>query len=467
MIEIINSPSQESIVLDGNITKVALQSDNGVGHFFRAKIKIDGQIFDEQGWSKFDHVTAVKELLFLYHAYFKPLFNPSFLNSLNEQTHLIKKVTIEIEEKSVTTGNITQQVTLPDFFMMYNVKSALFNHNDKLKLLGVDQSEYKLPKSGKIVLPIYVNASNETFSVTVKQDNGTVLNTQSISNLTGKKVYLYTLDLSTVTIPNEALYLTATIMIGGIAIEKHYKLMRLFNYEPKEIVYQNNFGFYIPVYFDGQLKEDSGFKANSYYEYDGTKKVFEVDESVTYTVNTGSLIKSESRLVNQIANSLDVYLLEDSVYKSMQASIRKHTVKADQQNLVNTSLRLSYKAGTPLYNSESISEILIPTISTTGVKNIAFDIQKSIFEAIYNDGSPLYKIEFLSLPDKSVFMVTDSQGSAPIELGVPYLWSEVLSFRYKGLANEFGSPYTSLNFTLFNDTSPVVSATLIINLTES
>jgi len=466
MIEVLNHPVENSCLLDGNITKVSIKSDNGADHYFRAKIYVNGVLFDEQGWSRVDNFTAHKDLLYLYYAYFKPVFNPLFPDGLHQQTHLVNKVQIDIEEFDLNTGNTTNQLSLPVFFMLYNVKSEVFTDADKIALLGVGAAALQIDPKGKIVLPIYSNATTEALSVTTKLNDGTVLNTETTASFSGKKVYLYSFDLGSANIDYSYLYLTVNIVLGAETLVKTFKLTRNPDHVIKEIVYQNNFGFFIPAYFDGQLSESSSFKTKTYDQYDGTKKIYQIDENITYTVNTGSIENTETYLANDVANSLETYLHVNNEFVPINTSIKRNLVQKDRTHVYNNSLTFYKKAGIPLYNNSGTPVVLSPTIYATGGMDVAFDIVKSIFEAIYSDSDPLYAIEFLTQTDKNLLAVNTASDSFTAIVGVPYLWSDVVSFRYKNLPAEFGSPYTSIDFKLTNGTVDVLTATLVINITN-
>jgi len=464
MIEIVNHPVVSSYLLDGNITKITIKSDNGADHYFRAKIYVNGVLFDEQGWSRIDNFTAHKDLLYLYYAYFKPVFNPLFPNGIHQQTHLVNKVQIDIEEFNLNTASSTGQLSLPAFFMLYNVKSALFADADKLALLGVGDSVLQLDPKGKIVLPIYINAATEVLTISTKLNDGTVLNTEATASISGKKIFLYSFDLTNSTIDYNHLYITVNITLVAETIVKNYKLIRNPDHAIKEIVYQNNFGFFIPAYFDGQLSESSSFKPKTYDQYDGTKKIYQIDENITYAVNTGTIENTETYLVNDVANSLETYLHLNNEFIPINTGIKRNLVQKDRTHVYNNSLSFYKKAGIPLYNNSGTPVVLSPTIYATGSMDVAFNIVKTIFEAIYSDASPLYAIEFLTQTDKSSLAVNTASDSFTAIVGVPYLWSDVVSFRYKNLSGEFGSPYTSLDFKLTNGTVDVLTATLVINI---
>lgn len=350
MIQVQNFPTQNSVLLDGNKTEITVTSSNGVGFYFRAKIYINDAFFDEQGWSRKDNFTAVKDLLYLYKAYFTPQFLGSFTNGLVEKTDLKRKVSIVIEERKILDDSLEATVILPDFYILYNIKSAQFDGSDKVALLGLSAPVMRLPKNGKILIPFYANASNETVKVTIKDDKNNTVNSQLVASFSGKKVFQYTLDLNSVTLASKILFLSAKIEVGSTLLEKTYTIIQLPSYDVKEIVFQNNFGFYIPVYFDGDFEDVLGYKVNSYEQLDNSMAVFAVDEDETYTINTGALNIQEKNIVQEVATSIDCFFMNNGSYLNVIPAIKKATNLKSRLNNYGQDLQFTIKSGLPFAN---------------------------------------------------------------------------------------------------------------------
>ena len=405
MIQVINFPPENRYLLDGNNTVITVTSDNANG-YFRAKIYIDDALFDEQGWSRKDDFTATKDLLYLYNAYFKPYFLGSFTTGLLEQTNFKKKVSIVIEELDIDTDVLLGTVTLPDFYLLYNVKSALFNDINKLFVFGLNAPRMNMKKDGTIVIPFYVNAEDEDVTVTIKDDIGNILHTQTISGVTGKKVYIYTLNLSEVTVISAALFLRATIEVGTTTTEKIYKVLRLPNYEVKEVVFQNNFGYYIPAYFDGDFENTSGYQVQSYERYDTSTAVYAVEENGTYVINTGGLSILEKDIVNEIANSIECFFKNGNEYKRVNTGTKKSTNLKSRLNIYSEDLTFTFSAGLPFSNL-----------------NLSID----------DDNLELNLLSILSLPDSNFRVEFDSnfplfQVFSQVRINDLSVWSNPIPF---------------------------------------
>jgi hypothetical protein len=374
MIQVQNFPSLNSVLLDGNNTIITVTSSNGVGYYFRAKIYINDVLFDEQGWSRKDNFTAVKDLVYLYNAYFTPQFSGAFVNGLVENSNLKRKVSIVIEDRKILDDSVAATVTLPNFYILYNIKSAKFDATTKASILGLSDPVMRLPKNGKIVLPFYANASNETVSVIVKDDLNNVINSQSLASVSGKKVYQYTLDLTSVTVASSSLYLTAEIKVGTTVAEKTYTIIQMPSYEVKEIVFQNNFGFYIPVYFDGDFEDVMGYKVNSYEQSDNSMAVFAVDEDETYTINTGALTIQEKNIVQEVATSIDCFFMNNGSYLNVIPSIKKAINLKSRLNNYGQDLQFTIKSGLSFANQGNFESTAVlianndsfPSLSGTG-----------------------------------------------------------------------------------------------------
>lgn len=362
MIQVINFPPENRYLLDGNNTQITVTSDNANG-YFRAKIYIDDALFDEQGWSRKDDFTATKDLLYLYNAYFKPYFLGSFTTGLLEQTNFKKKVSIVIEEKDIDTDVLLGTVTLPDFYLLYNVKSEIFNDINKLYIFGLKAEHMNMKKDGTIVIPFYANAETEDVKVTIYDDLDNILHTQTIADVNGKKVFIYTLNLSEVTVISSVLYLRAKIEVGTESTEKFYNVLRLPNYEVKEVVFQNNFGYYIPAYFDGDFEDVSGMKVQSYERYDTSTAVYAVEEDGTYTINTGGLSTREKEIVKEIANSIDCYFNNDGKYVPVNTATKKATNFKSRLNIYAEDLVFTFSAGLPFANLNVDGSITEETVT--------------------------------------------------------------------------------------------------------
>jgi hypothetical protein len=265
-------------------------------------------------------------------------------------------------------------------------------------VFGLNAPRMNMKKDGTIVIPFYVNAEDEDVKVTIKDDIGNTLHTQTISGVTGKKVYIYTLNLSEVTVISAALFLRATIEVGTTTTEKIYKVLRLPNYEVKEVVFQNNFGYYIPAYFDGDFENTSGYKVQSYERYDTSTAVYAVEEDGTYIVNTGGLSILEKDIVNEIANSIECFFKNGTEYKRVNTATKKSTNLKSRLNIYSEDLTFTFSAGLPFSNlnvNGSITEESI-TYELTIISSIfnVFDpeIGMSIYDIVFEANFPIFQL---------------------------------------------------------------------------
>jgi hypothetical protein len=465
MIQIINTPAENRVLLDANNTEISIQSTNGAGFYFRALIYVDDLLFDEQGWSREDAYTAKKDLVKLYNAYFKSIFAASFPNAITEQTHLKKKINITIEERNLLTDAVVETLQLPTFYMLYNTKPVLFNDTLKIQLLGINATVLQVPVNGKIVLPFAVNATAENVVVTVKDNFGTTLNTKTLTNITGKKIYTYAFDLSTVTLALNTIYFEVSLKCGLTEIVKNYRLMRFPDYAVKEIIFQNNFGYFIPAYFDGELEVVNGLKIEDYKQSDGTSKVFEINEEAVYTINTGTLLLDERTIINDIINSLEVRFKIDAEWLSIQTKTKKELIYRDKKHLYGEDLQFTFvKQG--INNNGFVTMPILAPFTISGVGNAEFTIAKSIIEAAYTNEMPLSKFRVKTLPAKGTLKVELSSGTSDVTVNTIYNWSDIIQFKYISGVNTYGSPYTTFTCEVSNGYSFSASATATFNITQ-
>lgn len=367
MITVNAAPIENSIILDGNDTIITLTSSNGVGYYFRAFIYINDVLFDTQSWSRSNSFQAEKNLKNLYSAYFTKVFEEDFENGLVEQTHLKKKVNITIEERLLADDSIVGTVLIPTYYIMHNIKPVAFDDTSKLVFLGLDANKMLLPINGKISIPFYANTTAETIVVTLKNNFNTTLNTITLDSATAKKVFIYSFDLGGLTLINNTIYFTVSITVGSTTISKSYRLLELFDYPVKEIAFQNNFGYYIYSYFDGQMSIDNGLDIETYNQADGSEKVIEINEDFTYTINTGSLISSEKEIIRQIANAVNAKFYYNSEWLDLVTKTKRIREFQDRQNNYSENLVFSVKRNPTIQNPSATPEPFVPEILLNAV----------------------------------------------------------------------------------------------------
>ncbi|KIQ22632.1 hypothetical protein RT99_05860 [Flavobacterium sp. MEB061] len=342
MISIAKAPALNRVLLDANNTEVVITSTNGSGFYFRALIYVDDVLFDEQGWSRKDSYTASKDLVKLYNAYFETVLNIYVENGLTEQTHLKKKIKITIEEKSLATDSVVASVDLPVFYFMYNVNPIHFDDTTKVQILGLTPPVVRVPDNGKIIFPFYVKAEAETATVELKDNFGNIINTQTTEVFTGKKVFIYSFDLTPVVLIKDTLYFELNIVCGLKSVTKMYRLIRFPDFKVKEIYFKNNFGYYIPAYFDGELEIQDSLKIDDYQEADGSSVIYEINEEAAYTINTGSLLQDERAIVNQITTSHEVLFKVNNDWRKIQTTTKKILEYRDKKHLYAQDLTFSF-----------------------------------------------------------------------------------------------------------------------------
>ena len=366
MITALSTPAAGRVILDGNTTIIKVQSSNGAGHYFRAKIYIDGALFDEQGWSRQDEYTAVKDLKKLYHAYFRPEFDPFFPDVLALTPGLSHMVQITIEEYNIDTGEMTDSLELPSFYILYSIKPENFNDEVKVSLMGMYAHVMVIPLNGRIAFPFYVNAAAENVSVELRSNFDTIIDEKSIYT-NGKNVMYYHYNLSNSNLAQSIVYLTATVICGNESVSQIFRINRLPDFPIKEIAFRNNYGYYLFAYPDGEMEISNAFTKESFEDYQGREIDFEVNEEATYTINTGSLLNNEKAVMNMIANSLDSRLNIEGEWRAMGGRSKKQLEFKDRQHQYAENLSFSLKKGGNIANTGMIQvEGARPDIYITG-----------------------------------------------------------------------------------------------------
>ena len=399
MIQALATPGSNNLLLDANNTLIRIQSTNGEGYYFRAKIYVDDVLYDEQGWSRSDAFTAEKDIKRLCEAYFAPAFSTIFIPGLIQETHLIKKVKIIIQEYSLEDTAVTATLELPVFSVMYNILPEAFTDTVKIKLLGVDPEVMVVAPTGKIAVPFYASPNKELISVTLETDQGTAINTQVTPvTYTGKKVFQYRYDLSATSINSSVNYLRLTITCGATSVSKLFRVNHLPVYAFKEIAFRNNFGYYLYAYFAGELEAQKSFDADIYETANGTQRVSAINQETTYTINSGNFNTKEKAIIsmiaaspdpkiNMMANNTSNFVTSLANWKDMVPKTKKHTFLKDKQHTFSDDLIFSIRAGSDIANTGMVQVVPAqPDMVITGIVVTGRDVKVSF--ALNNGFNP-------------------------------------------------------------------------------
>jgi len=191
-------------------------------------------------------------------------------------------------------------------------------------------------------IPFLAKPEAEAIIVITKDNFGDIINTQTIASSTTKKIYQYDFDLSGVTLAANTTYFETTITCGVTTTTLRYRLMLLPDFPVKEIYFKNNFGYFIPAYFDGELETSNGFKIDDYQAADGSSIIFEIQEDAVYTINTGSLLTDERAIVNQVANAYEVYFKINNSWTKIQTSTKKELEFRDKKHNYSQDLTFTF-----------------------------------------------------------------------------------------------------------------------------
>jgi hypothetical protein len=442
MITINAAPSANKIILDGNDTIISVTSSNGVGHYFRAEISIDDELFDTQSWSRFDNYSANKNLKALYKDYFETVFNQTFTPGVTEQTHLKKKVSITIKEFLMSDDTEVALVTLADFYVMYNAKPASFSDSVKAAFLGLDAPKMLVPVNGKISVPVYTNTASQTVVFTLKDNFNNTVHTHTVSSGTAKKIFLYNFDLSNHTFAELTTHFILSVTVGSTTITQAYRYLKHPDFTVKEIAFLNNFGYFVYAYLDGQLSIDKGLNVESFEQEGGIEKVFEINEEDTYTINTGSLLASEKAIISQIATSLQTKLFYNNAWLELVTNIKKVKTYQDRLNNYSESLLFKLNSNKSVANNfyEEIEDPVINfnDLESTDARNFTF---------YFDLNFPLYNLVVQGKVGDDWLDAENLPTTSPATIYVPF-YCRIFRLKsiYNGVSvysNEINNPFAS------------------------
>lgn len=390
MIKALSTPASGAVLLDANNTIIKIQSTNGAGYYFRALIYIDGVLFDQQSWSRIDGSTAVTDLKKLYNAYFDIQFNPAITTGIEQITNLKRQVSIVVNEYSIAGGAIVNTLTLPSFYLMFNIKPAAFKDTEGLTILDLDPAVMVIAPDGKIAIPFYISktkASTETLSVSIETPLGVLYSRASFITAV-KSVYLFNYDLKLASLAKSVTHLKVTIKFGTSSTSPVktvvYRLNHLPDYPLKEIAFQNNFGFYLYAYLDGEMQVQDGFEVDTYETKNGENKVNQIDETASYTINSGSFNQREKGILNMIANSPDVRFNNGGTWLTMLPQTKKVNSFKDRQHIYGADLLFSLRKGNDVANTGFIE--VLPNVADIVILSSSVNARDVTINYQFNNG---------------------------------------------------------------------------------
>lgn len=454
MIQLIQTPLADSVLLDGNNTLIKIKSSRGSNFYFRARIYIDDKLFDEQGWSRDDEGLARKNFLNLYQAYFSFLFEAIPDNGITEQIHLIKKIKIEIDEKDLDTDNVIETIALPEYYIMYNNQPHFFDANAPITLLDFSNPVVFIPIDGLLRIPFFVNIINSNISVKIFSQSNSLISNYTTDSMSGKKAFLFHYNMTTTPLDINDLYFKIQITNGINKIEKRVKIFRNPSFVIKKLTYLNLFGYYVNAYFDGRLEVANEYTINDYLNNEGQEIVSEISSLKSFSLNSGSLTRPEIDLLHHICTALDVKLEYNTILYPVSGKTKKSIEFKDKENLFSTEFKFTKKSTSWIDNLIEINISIMNPFEITVNENEIYTLLKTeVLEHFIGDNSPT-KIRFINLKEGELGIITDS-GAEVIILDKEYELSEILNFTYlSGDIPKDSLTYpSSVDITMFNGTS--------------
>lgn len=355
MITVNATPVAGAVLLDANDTFISLTSSNGVGHYFRAEISIDDELFDVQSWSREDNYTTTVNLKQLYQKNFEAPFVANFTAGITEPINLKKKVTITVKEYLISNDTLAQYVNLPEFYIQYNQHPIAFDSTTPLAIIN-PKSTYKLiPDNGKMVCAFFANAVSQTITATLRDSSNTIIDVQTVASGTYKKMLVYRYNLALYTIPDSVLYFTLTISNGSQSISTVFKRILLPAYPVKELAYLTDFGVWQYAYFSGLLNVDANADAVTYQDQNDFKRTTEVNMNLAISLSTGALRSNERTIADEVIQALDTRFFYNNQWREVAGETKKVQQYRDRVFNYGESFTFSLKATPPVANQNMMA----------------------------------------------------------------------------------------------------------------
>lgn len=455
MIELVQAPDTNRVIADGNDTIIQLRTTTGASHFLRATIYIDGVKFMQQSWSKDEDSLCAFNLKHLYYAYFNNPFTEEVVTGFRSKTGLFKKVKIVTEEFAIGSTSVFSSLTLPEFYIIKNLKPQVFDDQKTVQFLDLPQENINCSRDGYFIFPLYVKA-------------GDLLTVQVLNNL-GQQVFTTTLeDYPTQVLQYEMNFpdfpveqLTEVYVRFSTSqdqVQKKIKFIKEDIYPAKQIFYLNNCGFYCVALLMGKKENTHSLAPQSYSQYDGTEVTYNVEDTKELTLSSGYGYKDITSLIHSIATSVDVRMKLEGFWERVKSETKKVERLIDNQFIYSESLRFSRVNVANFTNENTFAMIPeVADIIKEGDENALITITKAEFLAVYTATQSATRLRIRTLPENgkvsytttaATYNLSDMAANNPAIMPFSIPLDTFVSLQYQPNYTLFGAPLDVVKFQI-------------------
>ncbi len=473
MIELVQAPDTNRVIADGNDTIIQLRSTFGATHFLRATIYINNVEFLEQSWSKDEDGLCAFNLKHLYLAYFTNVFNAQLTTGFNPKPNLYKKVKIIAREYAVGGTTIISSLTLPEFYIVKNLKPQVFDDNITVQFLDLPQENINASRDGGFVFPLYLKAG-DLLTVEVLNSLGVTIFSTTMENYT-TQVTQYEMKFEDFAVQDlDSIFVRFST--AQHQAQKKIKFIKETIYPAKDIFYLNNCGFYCLAYLLGKKENNHSLSPLSYAQFDGTEVTYNVEDVKELKLSSGYGYQEITNLIHSIATSVDVRMQLEGYWERVKSETKKVQRFVDNQFVYAEALNFSRVNVANFTNENTFAMIPeISDITKTGDENAMITITKSEFLGVYLATQSAVKLRIRELPvngklsyenSLGTFNISDMAANDPSIIPFDIPLDTLIAVMYQPGYTLFGAPLDTVKFQMRASVLWSNIANLLLNIND-
>lgn len=455
MIELVQAPDTNRVIADGNDTIIQLRTSTGATHFLRATIYINGVEFLRQSWSKDEDGLVVFNLKHLYYAYFSNHFTPALNTGFHTRENLYKKVKIVANEYLVGGTTVISTLTLPEFYLIKNLKPQVFNDNLTVQFLDLPQLNINVSREGGFVFPLYLKAG-ELLTISLLNHLGEPVFTDTLENYE-TQLAQYEMNFADFDL-QDLPYIFVRFSTSQDQVQKKIVFIKENIYPAKQVFYLNNCGFFCVAYLLGKKENNHSLSPLSYSQYDGTEVTYDVEDVKELKLSTGYGYKDITSLIHSIATSVDVRMYLEGFWERVKSETKKVQRFVDNQFVYSDVLSFSRVNVANITNENTFAMVPeVEDIEKTGDENATITISKAEFLAVFISNQTATSLRVRTLPENGklsyqttagTFNLSDMAANNPSIIPFEIPLDSFIALHFLPNYTLFGNPLDTFKFQM-------------------
>ncbi len=153
---------------------------------------------------------------------------------------------------------------------------------------------------------------------------------------------MVTIDASPVTVESESWGRLIGYTVKAGKREMRYRVLREAQAADPAFVFRNNFGAWETIYFTGKKEQEPSYERSAAM-VGGVHRVYAIDETASWKCETGPLRAGMIEVVNDLARSKEIYLLNDDGTAGDEVAITDCDLKASNDYSEVQSASITYR----------------------------------------------------------------------------------------------------------------------------